>query len=235
MTLYLIGVDHRDRIDGPARLSALYDKLKPRAILDERSEDHQRKNEDLCRYLLDGLNRLSDDRNGIIRIMTLFQYAAFPFPSQDNETYARSNGIPFYFAGIPDPRNEDTSGLEQIANDILVLVERTAGKIDPHIPRILEVFSAMLEDPPSGEYLERAWRYYLENENRLVNEIYILRHRLSGLTGRRDEHMERLVRELYDPDGGIAFPLGMVHAQDSFTKSTLYSRIKDLSSERLLL
>jgi hypothetical protein len=56
-----------------------------------------------------------------------------------------------------------------------------------------------------------------------------------GRIGKPDKYMEQKLREIYDPDKVIAFPLGMLHCIDSLSKSTLYSRIKDLHPERIPL
>lgn len=230
--VYLIGIDHRDKREGPKKLERLLDTLQPDILIDEFHESSFHSVHDIGERLRGNLGKLPLPKQKRNLLMGNFYDLAFPFPTYEVWQYGQAHGIPHHFA---DPRVQQAvvfPALEEMAANILLLAKQYPENItSPNLQRAVD----NVYEPVSQEYLKRAWEHYTRTERQLFNELVLLRLRLQGILGKPDQAMEEVVRVVFRPDQTIVFPIGMVHATDSWTKSTLYSRIKDLQPQRMAL
>lgn len=231
--LYLVGVDHRDVHDGPSRFQEFCDKVKPTALLSEQSAEDFGKIQSLASGLEQRLGKSTLTPRSASRVVEEFYRLVLPFARFDTWQYAQRHGIPHHFADITREPDIAFQRATQLAEDFVTVAACTPERFSPQLFRHLR--QSVHGEGVSPAYLVRVWEYYTRTERTALNELTLIKLRMKGLIGKRDRHMEQVVRSAYAPDATVVFPLGMVHAVDSLMKSTLYSRIKDLHPERILL
>ena len=227
---YLIGIDYRDVNKGPIKLERLYARIKPDMVLSNQSQTEFEAMRDVFSSFSRELLQLTEDRPGIEKLMESMS-VHFGFEVLQNIEYAKREQVQHHFVGMRRPMSEReclafTNHLEFVLNYV--------GNVGV-TKHLLETLDGMRGYNPTDEEVEQAWNMYMTLERTLRNELVVLMRRANGSYGRSAKYTEERVRELYDPSKVIAFPLGMGHATDSLTKSTLYSRIKDLKPERIPL
>lgn len=230
--IYLIGIDHLDKREGPKKLERMLDTLHPDVLVDEFHEPSFRFICNIGERLRGDLEKLPLSPQKRTLLMENFYDLAFPFPTYNVWQYAQAHGIPHYFGDARAQQAVVFPSLEEMAGNILLLGKQHPERITPSN---LQMTVDSVYPSSSPEYLQHAWEYYLRTERRMGNELTLSLLRLLGKIGKRDRAMEGVVREVFRPEHTLVFPIGMVHVTDSMLKSTLYSRIKDLHPKRLPL
>ena len=228
--IYLMGNDHRDWQNGPRKLEAAYTRLNPNIVVSEYDFVSYSGLERICDEFSAQLDKISNDKSGKEKVRGMFELVAYGFPLGFNRKYAAQNGIYHVFADLPHAHSGNCQTISGLGEMILALISSHNGEIEENAFKAMEL---MKDRPPTQEYLQNVWEYYMRTENSLSNELKLFKLRLAGLIGKRDAHMETMIRAIYPRGGIIVYPVGFVHLQDSILKSTLYSRIKDLNPERI--
>lgn len=219
MTLYLIGTKHGNRIDGPEKLLSVYRKISPDALLSESGKINADAIEETSARLRKVLGQYSDDQEAI---RCLLQYLSPSFEYDTNKEYSREMNLPHYIIGQDRPW---LSGVHTLIINRLISRVNRDGQVD---------LESLLRDLKAQSMPVNPKRI-LPEEKTIKGELVLLSLRVIGLLGKPDRQMEREVRRIYPWHRTIAFPLGYAHTLDCYSKSTLYSRIKDLHPVRIEL
>jgi hypothetical protein len=229
--LYLIATNHLDIVRGPEKLLRVYDRINPDLILSETSADALAFLREYYSGLEERFMRLTTDKKGVRELIDYFLNFGLGFEINTNEQYAQKHGIENHLVDRSFGQEKIFQFAKNTMDEALREAEK-AGRIDIRglNQDIRNYFS------PSQDKIRRYWTTLKRNEGNLLGEIPIIFCRfVLGRTGPSDKYMEQRLREIYDPNKVIAFPLGMIHCIDSISRSTIYSRIKDLHPVRIPL
>jgi hypothetical protein len=231
--LYVIATDHGDKVHGPRKLLSLYDQIRPDVLLSEMNEIDLGKFNNLCCKITNELRQLTPDQKGVSDFMKLFE-TSLGFEYYTNEQYAREHSIPNHMIDMPGGQSELYGQLEQ-SLEMVLKKARSSGGLD--IRRWIEKFQGLQNTSP--EELKQKWEMFSGLEGTLKGEgVLLIARAMTGRIGKQDKYMERQIRaasELHGSDKVMAYPVGMLHALKSISKSTLYSRIQYLNPERIPL
>lgn len=229
--LYLIATEHVDLVRGPEKLVRVYDRIKPDILLSEMNEIDYRRAREVVKRFSGGLKKFITDERLLGQFIDYLKKSSVGFEYPTNEAYAREHGISNYQIDLPGSQGR-LIRLNEIPLKLCLYYVRKRGHLDHG--RILEILQK--KPGPSKREVKNLWNRERRIENSVLGEIRSLFVRiLTGRIGRPDKYMEERIRELYDPSKVIASTVGMLHCVDSLTRSTLYSRIKDLHPERIPL
>jgi hypothetical protein len=231
--LYLIATRHDDLVLGPEKLLRVYDRIKPDILLSEMHETDFPKPIPIIEKFRYDLNEFTQDQEGLDEFIGVFSRGSiggFEYPT--NQSYSRDHRTPNYLIGMPGSLDR-LFFLGQESIDNILETIRHKGKFNP---RKLASYLKKNFGNPLPKETRDLWNQVKRDENSLFGEIRLLFHRIvTQRIGKPDKYMEERIREIYDPKKVIAFPVGMLHATDSISYSTLYSRLKDLHPERIPL
>ena len=222
MTLYLIPQFSFDP-KLKDRLRVLYNHISPEVLLTNVS------NEDLVDYdnfhasvyneLGSRINLDNGDKQKLDKLMNRIEEIHLSDYLM-NEEFSKERNLEHHLIGIPNGRKRR---LESIGIELVSHL-----KINSDVGKMLRYFSG--EIPP--DLISDEWNRILKYERGLFLELDNLINRfIHGFIGKKDKFLESEIREIYE--GKVtALPIEMIHCEDSLTKSTLYSRIKDLNPIR---
>jgi len=228
--LYIVATNHLDQVHGPRKLLSLYDRIHPDILLSEINEEDLRKFSNLCENLKVELRQLTPDHEGVNDFMNGFS-TSLGFEYYTNKQYAREHSIPNHMIDMPGGQSKLYNQLEQGLEWVLKQA-RNNGGLD--IRRWIRKFRKSQNITP--EQLREKWELFSGLEGTFKGEgVLLLARATTGRIGKPDKYMAKQIRKLYEPDKIIVYPVGMLHALESKSRSTLYSKIKDLNPERIPL
>lgn len=226
--LYLIGTYHPDKDKGPEKLKELLDNLEPDMILSETEENTYLKQLNLLNQFMHSLSPLTADYKGLQNFIKEYHLSlAFEVPTVID--YSKQRDIPHYMIDYPKTQKKSYQSLKR---SIAWWINKAKNQDDFEIDTWTESFNS---DPVFSDFIpELMWNDIKYMEQKATSEMIIMLARLTN-GFRKDAYLESRIRELYSPDKIIAFPVGMMHTADSKRRQTLYSRLRDLSPERIPL
>ncbi len=228
--LYLIGTVHLDFTEGPRKLKSLYDRLKPDVILCEADRKYIDRIDSLVARIEEEFKDYRDEK-GFNDYLDLLRTMSLGFELSTNLAYAREKGIECHLADT----TEGCSSLIDIAENYFYNTLKSSKQNGEKIDFEKSARHVKSHVPLSQKGVREILLHFKRWENTLLNEVFLFVCKRLKIIGERDKYMERIAREFYSSGKVIAFPVGAFHTLNSFSGETLYSRIKDLNPERILL
>ena len=230
--LFLIGTVHRDP-RGEERLGDLLAGLRPTALTLEMSPtaaDYRRRRGQLLLQRLDRiLDRLAR-KEGYARqtlaerpaVVDIRRLLSFPFEYRASRSYADQAGIPFALIDLPEV---SARKLRLVESDLITY-------------RNLRTLVRLEADGAGREESYSLARTLILG--RAIPEVvisFLRRRRGEEGIGRRDALMAEEIRSRLagESPGRLAHVGGWVHMLDDPQRETLYSQLRDLEPERILL
>jgi len=230
--LYLIATQHFDLVRGPIKLGNVYERIQPDILLSETCQESLLRNDTLTNKFVDDLGRYTKNSKGLEDLRRWFSSTSGGFEYNFNQEYSQSHGIPNYLVDSPNGSDRLFYFAEYYMKEAIRNVEE---KGTFNSERFVSYLRRSVGNP-SPNIVRDYWNMVKRDENSFMGELRLLISRLvNKRIGKPDKHMAQRIREIYDPHKVIAFPVGMLHCSDSITRSTLYSRIKDLHPIRIPL
>jgi hypothetical protein len=223
--LYLVATNHRDTIYGPDRLREFYSRVRPDMILNEESKEDMGRLKGMFDEARGKLEGTLGNNSNIGKFIEMYERQIIGFEHFVNKEYAEKKNIPNLQIDLPYGMQKQLDGIEKIMKKMVLKIKTEAD--------FNEKLSLLQEWDRYGSNSKKIWKNLSNIEGKWFGEIPILVARFKGVVGKRDEYMVEKIRELYDPNKVIVSTSGMLHMVDSLSKSSLYSKIKDLNPVRV--
>lgn len=223
MALHILGTDYVSTVDRPEDVARVYDEIGPDMILSAVSQGDAKRLAEVFLELREGASKYISDKKLLDRFMATFELG---YECRFDRRYAEDRGLEHHMVGVDFPQVVD-SVISRV-RDTLVVFEEGGDEVN-YLDWVERVEESHRRE---GERVGERVRFIVGLNGTVRSEIMLLGLRALGHIGPRDEFMARRVRELYDPDKTVVFPVGVASALDSYFGLTLYSKLKDLKPER---
>lgn len=252
MTIYLIGIDYRDRRNGPERLRIVLEEIKPDIILREDAEEQRKEKTEYItdtKELFDKKERNTTKRE---RLIEMLEDLLLPWTDKPIEEYVKASGCEVKW-GYRGNRGENYAGdvMDQYGSIRFALITSiTLPRNSPYSRRThLDMYELICEETedmwknewtntilglPDEESPKERWDRYTKNEGTWKGAWQMYSKERVDETG-TDKNMEQAIRASYDPKKRIAYPVDIQHIVSNCWRKTLYHRIRDLSPRRVSL
>ena len=222
MTLYLIGIDHRDIFNGPKKLEKMLEEIKPDMIFYEGSKKQMEEKIQYAQWRLPSAAKKRSMGGESQEILEGLESLIVPWTTKTIDKYARMAGASTEF-GFRSYEAESGSWMHMVeAGSLFFTYDFSFGKPGKRVNGTDESQASMyylkldlLEDQ-IREYidigLQEQWNKYTKIERSLKGEAYLL---FQGSCGESKE-MEKAIRDAYQ---------GHWHDISSIVKSSSSSSI----------
>ncbi|MEK6917088.1 MAG: hypothetical protein AABW92_05070, partial [Nanoarchaeota archaeon] len=102
--LYIVPVQHNDKLYGPVKLMRLYEKLEPQILLEEYNEPDIKKHHAVCEWIKTELMCLSNDDDAINEYVSII--SSLGFESEVNRAYSARFGVPIHMIDMPGSQSK---------------------------------------------------------------------------------------------------------------------------------
>jgi hypothetical protein len=231
--LYIIGTEHWNA-ENLGELTQLYNKLNPDIIFSEinpHTLNVEFETEEKVKQALTEKFGVNPDYTEA-KLHQLFDDLMFVEGRREgriNLEYAKKHNIQHEFLFRPKKTLNDRA----IVDDINSLLRKIESSSEKELKEYITLIHSIFQETQKSQ-LEKH-NFMAEHDKSVHNEVYFLMGRMAGDFGKRDKQMEATIRKFYDPNKVLVVTIGANHTLDSITKTTLYSRIKDLNPQIMKL
>jgi len=209
MTVYLIGTLHTDYLYGPEKLEKMYQDLAPDVLLTELNEADL----GIKDKMVDALKKVENVSEFREEFLDFIEFAkCCGWEPQFNKDYGNRNRLPVHLIDLPGT-GMYMEIIRRVENGDLQLRDEHKGFFN----YILQMKERSLDPAGSAIY----WYGLLEEQGSLWYDE----------PGNRDDYMAIRIREIYEEDLAIAYPVGMAHCVRDLAERTLVSKLDGLKFE----
>lgn len=229
--IHLIGINHRDRIEGPRKLEQVLQRIKPDLILHDFSyEDHKT----VCDFLDDTQTTIEKEianAKECDSVMETILHYTIPFPVVIGNAYAEENGISVHYVHIPNISRARIR-LSEDAAIHLYKSSKEDGEIDARaIWRINNALTHYYGSIPTTAELNEQWDYLKNSEGNFAAAFrYFARSFIDPSMSRKLQRMADVITVLAEKDITVVFPLAIGQITDNY--GTVYRKVKKLGVQR---
>lgn len=234
MPVYLLGTLHHDRDEGPQKLLACYERIRPTVLLVETCDAELAHKADGIEMLRQQLAPLVTDHAALSQLLDhefgpKWEYVAAA-------KYAEATGIDLTLADIyfHDKRAETDAAFRRYLQTTR-LFKATGNPLAANAALKWATARAHNNRRYQLLRLRALFTTLLEADDPDVNDGLMRRASRDTMVGPRDAHWEEVIRSLDTTGATVAFAVGAGHILTAPRLGTLYTRIKDLQPIRTLL